>query len=127
MANLDFGPHMERVMGAVGDTEDGNEEVTITNYTDSGNTKRGGETIWDDNIVTVQKAVVELEQSAFNKETSGTEHLYDARIFVPKGTFVFEADQDHKESEINARGNDYIVEQKDTQNGMIRLLCRVKR
>jgi hypothetical protein len=123
MGFLKFAPHMERVMKHVGDRQ----SVKITNYTDSGQEDDRGETIWDDESFVVDEAIVELEQSAFNRETQGAENLYDAQIFVPLNTDVFEADQTHQSSEVSVDNKNYIVEKTDKQNGMIVLGCRRKR
>jgi hypothetical protein len=114
---------MERVMKHVGERQ----SIEITNYTDSGQEDNRGETIWNEDSFIVDEALVELEQSAFNRETQGAENLYDAQVFVPLGTDVFEADETHQSSEVSVNNKDYIVEKTDKQNGMIALGCRRKR
>lgn len=123
MATYDLSPHADRVISALG------QSVTITNRSEDGTTDNYGDPGINESTVNVSNAIVDLDPGPtpdLQRKVSGFQHRYDIAIYIPKGNTVNEGDDSNRPSlvTVDDTGVEYIVEQKDIQNGMIRLGCR---
>lgn len=106
-------------------------KVDITNREEDNNNldARGEPTISETTNTDIDALVdVELAES-LDRQRHGLEHRYDARIYLPIGTTIFESDSSHLPSFIKVQktGVEYIVEKKDEQHGAIRCDCDRRR